>query len=500
LTIVALSIHFIGLRRPVWTDEASTWWTVQQGLGSLVRGVRTDGTPPLYFVVVWFVTHVFGSSEVALRLTSVLAATALVPATYLVGTKLASRRTALIGAALVALDPLIIYYAIESRNYALVQLETLAIVYCAYRAINAPEHLRWWMLVGVAQLVQVWTHTDALFLLPVPTLAALILGLPDRLMTALKAFGVAAVVFVLDLPYLLNALNASATGVGDWITSFWDAIPPPLAVVRSIEVFGFGGRYPSYLGYLESVPAVSTLAVIVSLGMVAAALLPSGRRQSRRGPPPAAVFLLLFVFMPLAALWAWSFVRQPIYLVGRYDTIVLPAFLLLFAAGLDRTLQANRWLGCAVAVFVAGFSVAAVHAELRFPGTDSDASAAEQLVRVAEPGDQIVATGYRRAVVEYYLSRAGRHPTLWSFPFELASHPGWSSTNRLLDNPSALERDASTITTRVHDALEAGHKAWVLSSGTNPVDDYFYRSSIGRLTVDTAASDPAAGVMRLALP
>jgi hypothetical protein len=246
------------------------------------------------------------------------------------------------------------------------------------------------------------------------------------------------------------------------------------------------------------VPAVWGLAVMVSLATIVAALLPAGRGPALRGGAAAAWLLLLFFAVPLVAVWGWSFIRQPVYLVGRYDTIVLPVFLLLFAGGLDRMLRANRWAAYAVALFAAGFSAAAVQASIRTPVPDSDDLARRRLVPDAAPGDQIVATGYRRAVIEYYLARAGRRPTLWSFPSEIGEHPGWSSPARMLDDRAALVREASALGSQLRAAVAAGHKVWLLGSGSNAVDDYLFRAlTANRLNVDESRSDPAAGVMRL---
>ena len=47
---------------------------VRLGLGPMLRTIpRTESTPPLYYVLAWVWTHVFGSGEFGLRSLSALA-------------------------------------------------------------------------------------------------------------------------------------------------------------------------------------------------------------------------------------------------------------------------------------------------------------------------------------------------------------------------------------------------------------------------------------------
>ena len=60
----------------------------------------TDVHPPLHHLVLWLTVHVLGTGELAVRLPSLLAATALVPALYAAGRDLYDRRAGLAAAAL----------------------------------------------------------------------------------------------------------------------------------------------------------------------------------------------------------------------------------------------------------------------------------------------------------------------------------------------------------------------------------------------------------------
>ena len=86
----------------------------------MLREVKaSESNPPLYYALAWGWAKAFGTSEVGLRSLSALFGAATVPVAYLIGRELASRRAGLAGAAIVAVNPMLIWYSQEARSYAL---------------------------------------------------------------------------------------------------------------------------------------------------------------------------------------------------------------------------------------------------------------------------------------------------------------------------------------------------------------------------------------------
>ena len=83
--------------------------------GATIRRRR----PFVYYVVAWAWGSVFGLGEVGLRSLSALAGTATIPVAYGAGAVLVSRRAGLVAAALVAVNPFLVWYSQEARSYAL---------------------------------------------------------------------------------------------------------------------------------------------------------------------------------------------------------------------------------------------------------------------------------------------------------------------------------------------------------------------------------------------
>jgi hypothetical protein len=291
-------------------------------------------------------------------------------------------------------------------------------------------------------------------------------------------------------------VTSAQTGVGDWLGPFWEATPPSAAILRSLEVFGFGGLYPSYLSYLGQAQAVRALAVPVSLGILAIAVLPWAEWRPRDEARSATYALLGFLFIPLLGSWLYSFLRAPVYYVGRYDTIVLPIFLIIFAIGLDKILRAHRWAGGAVAALVVGLAVVSSLPAFGAPfsAEPEDVMAAQYLAQEAAPADPIVSTALRRPLVSYYLERAGHHAEFTPFPFEMRDHPCWSSPARMLEDRERLVGDGNTLTATLIEAAKLGHTVWIVASGQNEIDNYLYRPLLRRLVIDRTRSRSEWGV------
>lgn len=121
---IALSIRWtIASGDPLWLDELHTSWTVSDGLFD-VGGRAIDGNQnPLFFWMTWGTVQVLGSSELALRLISVLSGTTLVGgASWFTWRSSKSLTAVLLTSLIIAFDWRFVFYGTEARPYALMQL------------------------------------------------------------------------------------------------------------------------------------------------------------------------------------------------------------------------------------------------------------------------------------------------------------------------------------------------------------------------------------------
>jgi mannosyltransferase len=167
LTLLAAALRLSTLDlQSFWYDEAFTpVHVLHPSLWATLRSVvHTENTPPLWYVIAWADSRVLGTGEVALRLPSALAGIATVPVVWAIGRELAGRRAAIACAALVAVNPLFVWYSQEARAYGLFVLMAALATLCFLRALREPTRGRMAMFAATGALALL-THYFAVFLL-----------------------------------------------------------------------------------------------------------------------------------------------------------------------------------------------------------------------------------------------------------------------------------------------------------------------------------------------
>jgi mannosyltransferase len=149
-----------------WFDETVTVEVVApHRIGGMFDALRsTESTPPLYYLVAWVWTRVFGDGEWGLRSLSALAGTGAIPIAWAAARYVTSRRGALAAAALVAANPMLVWYSQEARAYSLLVLAGAVSLWLCLRAREAPSVGRlavWGLSAGCALA----THYFALFVI-----------------------------------------------------------------------------------------------------------------------------------------------------------------------------------------------------------------------------------------------------------------------------------------------------------------------------------------------
>lgn len=123
VTLLGAGLRLNALREPAWLDELHTGWVVAAGPAEMAERAAGGNQASAYFWLPWLSTKMLGGSTFALRLPSLAAGIALIPACYwLVFRATRSREAGLVAAVLVAVDRDCVFYGVEARTYAIVQL------------------------------------------------------------------------------------------------------------------------------------------------------------------------------------------------------------------------------------------------------------------------------------------------------------------------------------------------------------------------------------------
>jgi len=223
-----------------WYDESFTpVHVLHTGLGATLKAlVHSENTPPLWYLLAWVDVRLFGDGALALRLPSALAGIATVPVVWAIGNALSGRRAALIGAAIVAVNPLFVWYSQEARAYGLFVFFAALAMLCFVRLLREPSTRRvaWFALSGALALL---THYFAVFLL----IPMVLLLLRDRSARRAALPGAAALAVVgLALLPLISAQGGHGTQwIGRWaLSSRLQAIPQYFLTGYSGSPLGHG--------------------------------------------------------------------------------------------------------------------------------------------------------------------------------------------------------------------------------------------------------------------
>jgi mannosyltransferase len=185
-----------------WSDEAVTASLLHHGFADMLRALPgSESTPPLYYVLGWLWTRVFGLDEAGLRSLSALAGTLTIPVAYFIGARLASARAGIAAAALVAVNPLLWWYSQEARSYALVVLLT-ALATLAF--VEMVQRDRWHWAWAVTAALALATHYFAIFVV-LPQAAWLAWSMwKSRRATAAPALALVAVTACALVPLVIR--------------------------------------------------------------------------------------------------------------------------------------------------------------------------------------------------------------------------------------------------------------------------------------------------------
>lgn len=215
LAAAAIRLPTLGLQSYRHDEAVTAGRVLVASLPDTMHRVWTsESTPPLYYLLAWAWSHLFGVREVGLRSLSALFGIATVPVACLAGRELAGRRVGVAIGAIVAVSPILVWYSQDARAYALlVLLSTAALVFFlrASRSGSARD-LGWWAAFSALALT---SHYFAFF--PLAIEAALLAVRVRPLRRLLWPFVALAAAGLALAPIALH--QAQGTN-NDWIATF----------------------------------------------------------------------------------------------------------------------------------------------------------------------------------------------------------------------------------------------------------------------------------------
>ena len=164
VVLVAAAVRLVGLNGGLWLDEV---YAVVDYFRSPLREILTvfgsDTQHPLYTVLAHAAIVAFGEHAWSARLPALVFGVATVPALYMLGALVASRREGLLAAALLAVSYHHVWFSQNARGYT--ALAFFAVL-CTYLLIRGLREERWplWLAYATGAALGVYTHLTMVFL------------------------------------------------------------------------------------------------------------------------------------------------------------------------------------------------------------------------------------------------------------------------------------------------------------------------------------------------
>lgn len=145
--------------QPFWRDEAFSYLLAKKNIAEIFYLTAKDFNPPLYYLFLHFWIKIFGSSEIAIRLMSLIFywLTLYVVSLFLENILKMKIKKTIFYTLFFAFNPLLLYYAFEARNYTLFAFFASLSFYFLYK--------KKWRPYLISSVLGLYTHYFMIFVL-----------------------------------------------------------------------------------------------------------------------------------------------------------------------------------------------------------------------------------------------------------------------------------------------------------------------------------------------
>jgi hypothetical protein len=405
LMAAALVVRLL-LVRGIWVDEAISIHQAHMSLPDMLDDLRnTDRHPPLHYLLLWGNVRLFGDGELAVRLASIIAGAALVPALFLCGRELFDRRTGLVAAGLAACAPLAIWYAQEARMYSLFMLFAALALWAQIRVLRDGRR-RYWIAYAGFTIALLYTHYFGLIPILIQQVFFAVAAWKRSqqgedvrpLLIGLWATWGALVLAAAPLAPFAHEQYVHDQAAGTGFGSVPGSGTPGGAEGSSLSVYAVLSNFVwAIWGYHANSTMLKIAALWPLLMLISLATLGRGRSDTTR-------MVVALAVGPVLLLLLIGVVKRDLFEV-RYFAAAVPMLLLLLAAAVAGGTRRRLPTLVATGVLIASFLGALFDQQFSSnnPRDFDYEGAIADLEKQAKPGDTVVyAPDYLGDVIGYY--------------------------------------------------------------------------------------------------
>ncbi len=136
IILLGIFLRLVGfLEYPLWLDEI---YTKTVAIKDFTSTFNDAGNPPMFFILEYFISKIFGSSDLVLRILPFIFSILIIPMTFLLlkNDNKKSIKTALFGAFYASINTIFIYHAQEARCYSMAMFLSLAVIYFLFKYLK----------------------------------------------------------------------------------------------------------------------------------------------------------------------------------------------------------------------------------------------------------------------------------------------------------------------------------------------------------------------------
>ena len=257
-------------------------------------------------------------------------------------------------------------------------------------------------------------------------------------------------------PWLIVLVTQSDGQGAAWISETWKATNPWIVLPESFAALTLSPNYPFHLVRLSQLALAMKGALSASsVGwcglLIAASFFTCGViRSLGRNGDPAGQLSLWVLAAGLISPFLYSLFIRPIYLVGRYDFILIGPVFVVIGVGVRSAWSqfahpAARGLVAAMVVVWLIASGLFVTNWFRFGITSREQSIATWAKEQASPDDVVIAPGLSIVVTKYYWDRLDCSARLLPFPVGTGYSPGWIDEDALVNNLPGMQAEVDRL-------------------------------------------------------
>lgn len=381
--ILAFLLRLYNINQSLWLDEAINVVAARDyGFKKLITEYALgDYHPPIYHLFLKFWISIFGDSEIAVRMPSVIFGVMTVYVSYLIGKKLVNKNFGLLSAIFVSLGPYNIYFSQEARMYCLEGLLGSLAVYFFIKILKKEAVKSW---AGFIVAISLAFYTDYFgFFLPFIFLGYSIIYRKRKIFKkVIIASFISFIPWLLWLPLFFKQFK-NALSTAEKIPGWAEVVGSSSLKNLGLTVVKFSiGRIHFYNKLLYGLGVVPVLVFFAFL------FLRSGKVFKKK----KFIFLLCWGLIPVILSFLISFL-VPIYQPFRL-LYVLPCFYIFLAGGVFSFERKKRIIFGLIVILISVTGLSIYYYDKRFH-RENWRGAVAAVEKRAKKGDLVVFVSYK---------------------------------------------------------------------------------------------------------